>query len=79
MGIDIPNDLGIIGFSDHVVSGYISPSLSSIKQPTHEIGMEAANILMKLIDQMDDHKPELDHTILLKPDLITRDSTNRAV
>lgn len=79
MGIDIPNDLGIIGFSDHVVSGYISPSLSSIKQPTHEIGMEAANILMKLIDQMDDHKPELDHTILLKPDLIARDSTNRAV
>jgi len=76
IGIDIPNDLGIIGFSDHIVSGYISPSLSSIKQPMNEIGMEAAKILMKLIDHTDEDKTEFDHTSLLKPDLIERESTN---
>jgi DNA-binding LacI/PurR family transcriptional regulator len=79
IGIDIPQELGIIGFSDHVVSGYISPSLSSIKQPTNEIGMEAATLLMKLIDNIDENKPEFDHTFLLKPDLIVRESTSKIV
>ena len=79
IGIDIPQELGIIGFSDHIVSGYISPSLSSIKQPTNEIGMEAATLLIKLIDNIDENKPEFDHTFLLKPDLIVRESTSKIV
>jgi DNA-binding LacI/PurR family transcriptional regulator len=76
IGIDIPNDLGIIGFSDNIISGYISPSLSSIRQPMDEIGMEAAKILMELIDHNNEDKAEFDHTSLLRPVLIERESTN---
>ena len=75
-GINIPNDLGVIGFSDHIVSRYISPSLSTIRQPTMEIGMEAAKGLINLIDNRDEKNLEYDYTTLLKPELVARDSTN---
>ena len=76
IGINIPNDLGVIGFSDHIVSRYISPSLSTIRQPTMEIGMEAAKGLINLIDNRDEKNLEYDYTTLLKPELVARDSTN---
>lgn len=79
IGISIPKDLGIIGFSDHVVSGYISPSLSSIRQPTNEIGREAAKILMKLIHRSHENNLELDDITLLMPTLVARDSTNNTM
>ena len=77
LGIKIPEDLGIIGFSDHIVSRYISPSLSTIRQPTMEIGMEAAKGLINLIDNRDDINIEFEYTTLLKPELVARDSTNK--
>jgi DNA-binding LacI/PurR family transcriptional regulator len=79
IGIDIPNDLGIIGFSDHIVSRYITPSLSSIKQPTIEIGKEAAIRLMNLIDHTDEKIIATDDISLLKPELVPRDSTNKTL
>ena len=77
LGIKIPEDLGIIGFSDHIVSRYISPSLSTIRQPTMEIGMKAAKGLINLIDNRDDINIEFEYTTLLKPELVARDSTNK--
>ena len=79
IGINIPNDLGIIGFSDYIVSSYITPSLSSIRQPTIEIGMEAATRLMHLIENTDEKIEAPDNITLLKPELVARDSTNKAV
>lgn len=79
IGINIPNDLGIIGFSDYIVSSYITPSLSSIRQPTMEIGMEAATRLMHLIENTDEKIEAPDNITLLKPELVARDSTNKAV
>ena len=79
IGINIPNDLGIIGFSDYIVSSYITPSLSSIRQPTMEIGMEAATRLMNLIENTDEKIEAPENITLLKPELVARDSTNKAV
>ncbi|MFN6373785.1 MAG: LacI family DNA-binding transcriptional regulator [Chitinophagia bacterium] len=79
IGINIPDHLGIIGFSDHIVSRYITPSLSSIKQPTMEIGMEAATRLMNLIENNHEKLVATDRTTLLKPELVARDSTNKAI
>lgn len=76
-GIDIPNELGVIGFSDYIVSRYISPSLSTIRQPTMDIGREAATRLLRAIEGIQDGLHRDDTTTCFKPDLIARGSTDR--
>jgi DNA-binding LacI/PurR family transcriptional regulator len=49
MGIKVPGELGIVGFSNNPLSAYIEPSLTTIEQPVHEMGRAAMRIL---IDQI---------------------------
>ena len=44
-----------------------------------EIGMEAATRLMHLIENTDEKIEAPDNITLLKPELLARDSTNKAV
>ena len=46
----IPDDISIIGFDDDPHSCYFKPSLSTVWQPTYELGMLAARILMKRVN-----------------------------
>jgi LacI family transcriptional regulator len=51
LGKRVPQDLQIIGFDDIPVSSLLSPSLSTIRQPAHDMGREAAGLLIQLIEQ----------------------------
>ncbi|KTD87339.1 LacI family DNA-binding transcriptional regulator [Paenibacillus etheri] len=51
LGKRVPQDLQIIGFDDIPLSSLLSPSLSTIRQPAHDMGREAAGLLIKLIEQ----------------------------
>lgn len=51
LGKRVPQDLQIIGFDDIPFSSLLSPSLSTIRQPAHDMGREAAGLLIKLIEQ----------------------------
>lgn len=53
-GIKIPDEISIIGFDDDPHSSYFKPSLSTVWQPTYEIGMLSARILMKRINTAND-------------------------
>jgi len=68
-GFKIPDDLAIMGFDDIERSAYATPSLSTIRQPTEQIGKLAVEKLIKLID---DETPEVQ--TILKPELVTRES-----
>lgn len=48
-GIQIPQEISVIGFDDDPHSCYFKPSLSTVWQPTYELGMLSARILMKRI------------------------------
>lgn len=48
--IQIPEEISIIGFDDDPHSSYFKPSLSTVWQPTYEMGMLSARILMKRIN-----------------------------
>lgn len=48
--IRIPNDVGIVGFSESRFSEIIEPSLTTIKQPTYEMGQAAAKLLIQQIE-----------------------------
>ncbi len=72
-GISIPEQISVIGFDDDPHSCYFSPSLTTVWQPTYELGMLSARILMKRINTNNDtSKIRIEK---LFPELISRGST----
>lgn len=51
MGINVPQELGIVGFSNNPLSAYIEPGLTSIEQPVHEMGRTAMRLLIDHIEK----------------------------
>ena len=72
-GIRIPEDVGIVGFSNEPFSKVVSPSISTIAQPGFEMGQKAAELIILKIE----NKERTFHTIVLPTELIVRESSNR--
>jgi len=70
-GLQVGRELGVTGFDDAPITGYLRPSLTSVRQPIAQAGEEAVRILLSLL-RGEMPAPE---TSLLKPRLIVRDST----
>lgn len=51
LGLKIPDDLALVGFTNTKMAELLSPSLSSIYQPAYEIGYKAAEMLIKQIER----------------------------
>ncbi|MDC7227308.1 MAG: LacI family DNA-binding transcriptional regulator [Spirochaetales bacterium] len=68
--LKIPRDLSIFGYNDITYSGYLTPPLSTMKQPLEEIGEKAVDILIKTIENPDRPKEK----IMLDTKFIKRDS-----
>ena len=49
MGIRCPEDIAIVGFDDHPWATVSNPPLTVIRQPTYDIGKQAAEMLLKAI------------------------------
>jgi LacI family transcriptional regulator len=41
-GVAVPDDVAIVGFDDIMASRYVDPGLTTVRQPTHELGRWAA-------------------------------------
>jgi LacI family transcriptional regulator len=72
-GLKIPNDIGIIGFSNNKITSLLEPPLTTVNQPSFNMGKRAAEILVGLIikDNVNDD-PIIE---VLDADLIIRGST----
>lgn len=71
LGYDIPSEIAVIGFDNTILSRKLDPKLTSIAQPTKEIGSTAVN---HIIDKINGLTEEL-LTVKLEPRLIVRDTT----
>jgi len=47
---NVPDDISVMGFDDIPIASYISPPLSTIAQPTEEIGAACATLLLDIIE-----------------------------
>lgn len=70
-GIQVPEDVSLIGFDDLPGSRYVIPPLSTIHQPVYELGQAAARVLLKLIEG------GKSRVALPEPQLVARESTQR--
>lgn len=64
-GVSIPEDLEVIGFDNTRLSLMVRPQLTTVVQPTYDIGAVAMRLLTKLMnkEQVDDQIVELPHRI----------------
>lgn len=70
LGIDVPNELSIIGFDDIILASYVTPSLTSIAQNTFQMGYEAARLLLSIFENEAES-----HVVSLGTELMIREST----
>lgn len=73
----IPEEFGLVGFSDSVMASVIEPPLSSVAQPGYEMGRLAVNRLLELIRAEEHDLPTTTQTHTLKTQLIIRKSSSR--
>ena len=72
-GMKIPDDIALAGFSNTYMTSLLDPPLTTVEQPSYEIGKTAAQLLMDQINSNDDNfVPKF---IVLKTHLIVRGST----
>ncbi|MBF0522138.1 MAG: LacI family DNA-binding transcriptional regulator [Candidatus Omnitrophica bacterium] len=69
-GIKIPEDISVVGFDDNPICLYGPVALTTIKQPLFEMAKDAVHYLYEMMKG----KTMPTQKILLKPELIVRDS-----
>jgi LacI family repressor for deo operon, udp, cdd, tsx, nupC, and nupG len=69
-GIRVPQDLAITGFDDSYFSEFLSPSLTTVRQPMHDIGAVAMETIVKIIEM----GAARDHQVILPTRLMVRQS-----
>ncbi len=77
-GIKIPEEMAVVGFDDMPWAVALNPPLTAVRQPGHELGTNAADLLFKRIKQPDRSA----YHLMLNADLIIRKScgsTEKAV
>jgi len=72
-GLCVGEDIAVTGFDDTPMAPYLSPSLTSVRQPTWQIGERVMSMLLSILDGT-----PLENTHqLVDPQLIVRDSSRR--
>ena len=75
VGIKVPEQVKVIGFSNWFMSKVISPSLSTIDQPSYEMGVTSFEVLLDAIQKKNKNQVFLPITKTLPTQLIIRKST----
>jgi DNA-binding LacI/PurR family transcriptional regulator len=70
-GFKVPDDISVVGFDDIQSAAYISPALTTVKQPLLEMGEIAARTLLDRIERGQNDTRE----IAIRPELVVRRST----
>ena len=72
-GLKMAEDLAIIGFNNEPIDELLEPSLTSIDQPSYQMGVESAKLI---IDRIENYEKDVSR-VVLKSELVIRNSTNK--
>ncbi len=67
-GITVPNEIALIGFDDILMAALVHPSLTTIHQPTYEMGITAARMLLQTVA----HPEQKPDKHIIEPALVVR-------
>ncbi|MGG1550812.1 GntR family transcriptional regulator [Paenibacillus ferrarius] len=75
MGLQVPADVSMVGFDDSSLATATEVKLTTLSHPKAELGREAAELLISMIEQPKGDQPKQGK--LYKPELVVRESTRR--
>jgi LacI family transcriptional regulator len=70
-GIQVPQDMSIVGYDDISLASYCSPKLTTIRQDKYEMGYQAAELLINILENQ-----TLNRSFILSTQFIRRESTS---
>jgi len=70
-GLRIPEDVSVIGFNDNFAASIFYPKITTVSQPTYDMGSVAMRMLIKLLNKKELEEPHY----VLEHELIEREST----
>ncbi len=75
MGLKIPENISVIGFTDGILSKYAEPKLTTVAQHGDKMGEVAAKLLIEKIENDFDEEEEVFTTEVIAATIIRREST----
>lgn len=69
-GLRIPDDIAVVGFDDVPAAAHADPPLTTVRQPSHQMGVVAAEVLIDVVE----HCETCIHRIILPTELVIRRS-----
>lgn len=72
-GLSIPQDISIVGYDDIEIASFLTPTLTTMRQPGFEFGLEAANILVRHLEE----GLKLPAQVRRTPELVVRNSVSK--
>ena len=67
----VPEDISVIGFDDIRAAAFLTPGLTTIRQPLAEMGRYAAQYLVNRLN----HRGSFKDNVVFEPELVIREST----
>ncbi|AXG74139.1 LacI family transcriptional regulator [Flavobacterium arcticum] len=74
MGMKVPDDISVIGFTDGIISQFSTPSISTISQNGIKMGGRAAKMLIDRLEMEEENEQYT--TELIETELVLRESTS---
>jgi LacI family transcriptional regulator len=74
-GIEVPENLSIIGFTDGIISKYSTPSITTVGQNGFKMGGKAAKMLIERLENEQEEEEEQYTTEVIETELVEREST----
>lgn len=74
LGLTVPRDLSIVAFDDHPLAPYLTPPLTACDQDEHQMGVEAAELLL---EQIRTGKPPADRDRVVPVIFRSRESVSK--
>jgi len=72
LGLRVPEDVSVIGFDDIKAASYMSPRLTTIRQPLSDMGRYAAQCIINRLNRTEDFR----ELVAFEPKLVVRESTS---
>jgi LacI family transcriptional regulator len=74
-GVNVPDDLAIVGYDDIEYAAAAAVPLTSVRQPSHEVGVQATSLLFEELED-EGHRHQ---QVVFEPELVIRRSSGSAV
>jgi LacI family transcriptional regulator len=75
LAVPCPEQVSIVSFDDFEWAANFSPRLTTVAQPTYEIGRQAMRMLLRIIRSAKDNSENKENVMILPAELRLRDST----